>query len=140
MNTVPSPPNDSSESGEAEATTSTPSARMSHLRIYNDSLPRSVQPETPQNLPEARHQSRIGGFYTVPARRNSPLDIPIPSTSRRQRHRSRLNPSPAGLQTPGFLGLYGGIENSDEVVLFEQAERDLDLLASRLEHSSSFSL
>ncbi|OIW27992.1 hypothetical protein CONLIGDRAFT_458372 [Coniochaeta ligniaria NRRL 30616] len=139
MNIVPSTPNGSSESGEAEATTSSPSARLSRLQIYNDSLPRSVQPETPQNLPEARHQSRLRGSYTVPARRDSPLDIPTPTTSRRWHHHSRLNPCPAGLQTPGFQGLYGGIENSDEMTLFEQAERDLELRASGLEHRSSFS-
>lgn len=130
--------NGSSERVEAEASTSSPSVRMGRLQIYNDSLPPSVQPETPQNLPEARHQSRLRGSYTVPARRDSPLGIPTPTTSRRWQARSGLDPTLAGLQTPGFLGLYGGIENSDEVQLFEQAERELEARLSRMQHSSSF--
>lgn len=136
---VPSTPNSPSDIGEAEATTSYAAARLSRIQIYNDSLPRSGQPETPQNLPEARHQSRLRGSYTVPARHGTHQDIATPTTSRRRRQHSRLNPTPAGLQTPGFLGLYGGIENSDEVTLFEEAERDFELRASRAEHGSSFS-
>ncbi|KAI1753137.1 hypothetical protein F4782DRAFT_99061 [Xylaria castorea] len=38
------------------------------FRVYDDSLPASFQPQTPLNLPEARHQSRLNGFHTAPAR------------------------------------------------------------------------
>ncbi|KAK3387450.1 hypothetical protein B0H63DRAFT_470036 [Podospora didyma] len=93
------------------------------FRIYNDSLPASSQPQTPQNLPEARHQSRLSGSYTVPARRLSGHSIATPTTGRvRRRLIGGRNLSPPGLQTPGFRGLYGGIENTDDSVLFEQAE------------------
>lgn len=123
-NGIPSMPSASSDNGQAEASYSSPTRRMARLQIYNDSLPPWAQPETPQNLPEARHQSYLRGSYTVPARRGSPFDIPTPTTtSRRRQTGSGLNPSPAGLQTPGFLGLYGGIENTDDVQLFEQAQR-----------------
>ncbi|KAI1178240.1 hypothetical protein F4777DRAFT_576297 [Nemania sp. FL0916] len=43
-------------------------ADRSSYRIYDDSLPASLQPQTPLNLREARHRSRLYGFYTVPAR------------------------------------------------------------------------
>jgi hypothetical protein len=98
------------------------------FHIYNDSLPASSQPQTPQNLPEARHQSRLRGSYTVPARRISLLPIRTPMTGRVRRGAGRRrNPSPPGLVEPGFRGLYGGIENTDDSVLFEQAMRDLEL-------------
>lgn len=38
-----------------------------------------------------------------------------------------------GLQTPGFKGLYGGVENTDDAALFEQVEEDLQAEASRPE-------
>ncbi|KAH8167329.1 hypothetical protein CIB48_g891 [Xylaria polymorpha] len=38
------------------------------FRVYDDSLPASLQPQTPLNLPEARHRSRLYGFHTAPAR------------------------------------------------------------------------
>ena len=138
--TVPRTPNRPTRSGDTDTTALSPSVRLSRLQIFNDSMPRSAQPETPQNLPEARHQSRLYGSYTVPARQESPLDIPGPATSRRWRTQPRQDQSPAGLQTPGFLGLYGGIENSDEVALYEEAERDHGNRSSRLEHGSSFGL
>ncbi|KAK3683873.1 hypothetical protein B0T22DRAFT_264273 [Podospora appendiculata] len=101
------------------------------FRIYNDYLPAFSQPQTPQNLPEARHQSRLHGSYTVPARRTSPHPFRTPTTSQaRHGARRRRNVSPAGLQTPGFRGLYGGIENTDDSALFEQASRDLDFGSS----------
>ncbi|KAB5585428.1 hypothetical protein GE09DRAFT_1048554 [Coniochaeta sp. 2T2.1] len=115
-------------------------ARMSPFQIYNDSLPASVQPETPQNLPEARHRSRLHGAYTAPARRESPLELSTPTTSRGWRQEARQNPTPAELQTPGFLGLYGGIENTDEVALFEEAESAVEARASRMGDSLSFDL
>src|SRR4051812_37712397 len=36
------------------------------FRIYDDSLPASSQPQTPQNLPESRHRSRLLGAHTAP--------------------------------------------------------------------------
>lgn len=96
----------------------TPVPRTPRLRIYHDSLsPRAAasQPATPQQLPEARHQSRLLGSYTAPARRSRHTVLTrTPATGRRRR-----NPSPAGLRQPaGFVGLYGGTENGDEETLF----------------------
>lgn len=84
------------------------------VRVYSDLLPASSQPQTPQNLPEARHQSRLQGSYTAPPRRASPQ--PMTPTSSRARGASvrRRGVSPPGLQTPGFKGLYGGAENMDD--------------------------
>ncbi|KAI0973152.1 hypothetical protein F4678DRAFT_460007 [Xylaria arbuscula] len=109
--------------------TSQPSRGMSgstsvdtpRLRIYDDSVPASLQPQTPLNLPEARHQSRLYRFYTVPAR---------PVGMRRSAQRSTASRfirhdghSPSGLTTPGFQGLYGGVENSDDTELHHEAPR-----------------
>jgi len=97
------------------------------FRVYDDSLPASSQPQTPQNLPEARHRSRLHGSYTVPARHSASYPARTPTTIQpRYRSRRLRNLSPPGLQTPGFMGLYGGIENSDESVLFEQASREIE--------------
>ncbi|KAI1639430.1 hypothetical protein F4809DRAFT_142893 [Biscogniauxia mediterranea] len=90
------------------------------LRIYNDSLPASSQPQTPQNLSEARHRSRLHGAYTAPLPRVARRLAYCSSTSR-GRQDSGHNPS--GLDTPGFRGLYGGIENSEDSTLFEEASR-----------------
>jgi hypothetical protein len=99
----------------------TPTPGSSRLRIYNDSLPAFSQPQTPQNLPEFRHQSRLQGAFTAPVRTSSP---PIARTSSHSVHRSRRrSPNPVGVQTPGFEGLYGGHENGDDSVLFETAIR-----------------
>jgi len=88
------------------------------FQIYNDSLPASIQPRTPNNLPEARHQSRIQGAYTVPTRQSSVHSTTTPTAG--QIRRSRRNMSPVGLREPGFTGLYGGIENTDDSGLFER--------------------
>jgi len=105
----------------------------SRFRIYNDSLPASSQPQTPQNLPEARHQSRLRGSYTVPARHTS-YPIRTPTTGRLRRHLEGRNPSPPGLREPGFMGLYGGVENTDDSILFARAsgavETDDELIQS----------
>ncbi|KAK4173601.1 hypothetical protein QBC36DRAFT_389594 [Triangularia setosa] len=94
------------------------------FEIYDDSLPPSAQPQTPQNLPEAQHQSRLRGSYTVPTRRGtSPGLEPRSWFRRRRRERDGGIPSPPGLQTPGMRGLYGGLENTDDMTLFEQAIR-----------------
>ena len=91
------------------------------LRVYNDLLPASSQPQTPQNLPEARHQSRLRGSYTAPARATSPQPTWTPTPARSQRRFGRRRePSPLGLQMPGFKGLYGGVENADDTALVEE--------------------
>ncbi|KAI1353250.1 hypothetical protein F5Y01DRAFT_64010 [Xylaria sp. FL0043] len=102
-------------------------AEIPRLRVYDDSVPASLQPQTPMNLPEARHQSRLYRFYTVPAR---------PVGMRRSVQRSTASPfgreddhSPSGLTTPGFQGLYGGTENSSDTGL----QRD----SSQLYHEGS---
>ncbi|KAK3944484.1 hypothetical protein QBC46DRAFT_404388 [Diplogelasinospora grovesii] len=108
------------------------------FRIYDDSLPPSSQPQTPQNLPEARHQSRLLGSYTVPARQASPHPVRTPTTGRsRRRVGWRRDLSPPGLQTPGFMGLYGGTENSDESVLFEIASLRFETRIPRLRNAGA---
>ncbi|KAH8892513.1 hypothetical protein GQ53DRAFT_764305 [Thozetella sp. PMI_491] len=92
-----------------------------NFQVYDDDLSASLQPQTPQNLPEARHRSRLNGAYTAATGQASPLPAQTRTTSRR-RHPRRGSPSPRGLQTPGFAGLYGGGENTDDAVLFERAE------------------
>ncbi|KAK8130089.1 hypothetical protein PG999_002469 [Apiospora kogelbergensis] len=79
------------------------------VRVYNDSLPASVQPQTPRNLPEARHQSRLLAPNTAPVPRVGP------------RHHGTHSPS--GRTTPGFRGLFGGTENSDGAVGFSNDHR-----------------
>ncbi|KAK3489826.1 hypothetical protein B0T13DRAFT_491169 [Neurospora crassa] len=104
----------------------TPARTPAMFRVYNDSLPASSQPRTPQNLPEARHQSRLvgQGSFTVPAgwRTSFSLEQRTPTTSqalRRMRHGGRREPSPQGLRTPGMVGLYGGTENhTDDGLVF----------------------
>lgn len=97
------------------------------LRVYNDLLPGSSQPQTPHNLPEARHQSRLRGSYTAPARDTSTEPTWTPTTTRSQRGLGRRRElSPLGLQTPGFKGLYGGTENVDDAALAERmAEEEM---------------
>ncbi|KAL2195666.1 hypothetical protein P885DRAFT_70290 [Corynascus similis CBS 632.67] len=108
------------------------------LRVYNDSLPASYQPQTPQQLPEARHQSRLHGSYTAPARRTSPEPVQTRTTRPRRVLGHRRMPSPLGLQSPGFRGLYGGTENRDDAELAEQmAEDDSRSWASTFRPSSS---
>ncbi|KAK4458687.1 hypothetical protein QBC42DRAFT_185338, partial [Cladorrhinum samala] len=92
------------------------------FQIYDDTLPASSQPQTPQNLPEARHQSQIRGSYTAPAPRTAPSLFQTPTTTGRYRRmRASRDASPPGLQTPGMIGLYGGLENTDDSTLFHQA-------------------
>ncbi|KAH8203277.1 hypothetical protein TruAng_002575 [Truncatella angustata] len=87
------------------------------LRIYNDSLPPAGQPSTPQHLPEARHQSRLQGTYTAPVTRYSHQRIHNSGTVQDQHNRAH---SPIGLDTPGFRGLYGGVENADDLTLYQE--------------------
>ncbi|KAI1820886.1 hypothetical protein F4861DRAFT_33385 [Xylaria intraflava] len=95
----------------------------SRFTVYDDSLPASLQPQTPQNLPEARHRSRISGFYTVsprstvigrPAQRNDTASLSRPQGERDGR--------PTSLTSPGFQGLYAGTENLDDVMLHDTSQ------------------
>ncbi|KAI1654200.1 hypothetical protein F4813DRAFT_392945 [Daldinia decipiens] len=86
--------------------------------IYNDSLPASSQPQTPLNLPETRHQSRLHGAYTAP----------VPRVASRPAYRYNTvrgmgdtTSSLSGLETPGFRGLYSGRENTEDSTLFYEA-------------------
>ncbi|KAI8630847.1 hypothetical protein F5Y19DRAFT_483488 [Xylariaceae sp. FL1651] len=91
------------------------------IRVYNDFLPASSQPQTPFNLPEARHQSRLYGTYTAPIQHAAMRRSAQRSTG------SHIRPeddhSPLGMTTPGYQGLYGGLENSDDTRLYHQASR-----------------
>ncbi|KAK8039083.1 hypothetical protein PG993_007494 [Apiospora rasikravindrae] len=82
------------------------------VRVYNDSLPASLQPQTPRNLPEARHQSRLHVLHTAPVRR-------VASRTAHHSHRHYGGTrSPSGMEAPGFRGLFGGTENSDDSARF----------------------
>lgn len=124
----PTTPRASARSAPPESTSASPNSRRVSLRVYDDSLPRWRQPETPSNLPESRHQSRLSGAYTAPARRNPGQNLVTPVTSRRWRPNIRRSPSPVGLQNPGMLGLYGGLENTHDDILYERVQRDLNEL------------
>lgn len=95
----------------------------SRLHVYNDSVPASAQPITPRHLPEARHQSQLLGSYTAPVLR---------SRQDATYHRSIVGNAgaqgrnPIGLEIPGFRGLYGGAENSDDSALYLEAARNFD--------------
>ncbi|KAI0107064.1 hypothetical protein GGR51DRAFT_559750 [Nemania sp. FL0031] len=91
---------------------SSSTARGSHsLRVYDDSLPASWQPQTPRNLPEARHRGRLYGFHTAPARpivTRRPIQRFTVSQSRLQNDHNPSIPT-----TPIFQGPHNGEENSD---------------------------
>ncbi|KAK4239195.1 hypothetical protein C8A03DRAFT_14410 [Achaetomium macrosporum] len=95
------------------------------FRVYNDFLPASSQPQTPQNLPEARHQSRLLASFTAPAPRTSPHPTWTPTTSRSRRGFGRRREiSPLGSRTPGSMGLYSGTENMDDGALIEETAEE----------------
>lgn len=109
-------------SGQRESRTAS-----ANYRVYDDSLPRHTQPQTPAQLPEARHQSRFHPSLTAPAARAVSRINPdarlhhYPQPTRRQlsfatpsRRTSGRTNSPTGLHGRGFEGLYGGRENGDE--------------------------
>ncbi|KAI1201519.1 hypothetical protein F5X97DRAFT_24148 [Nemania serpens] len=104
----------SAQSGRDESGSAV--ANNPDFTVYDDALPSSLQPQTPLNLPEARHRSRLHGFHTVPAR---------PMMTRRPVQRFTASQSrfqddhhgPSILTTPGFQGLYSGGENADETGL-----------------------
>lgn len=91
------------------------------LRVYDDLISPSRQPQTPEQLPEARHQSILPESYTAPVGRFRVLQAASRTPSTLQRVRHRREPSPTGMRTPGFEGLYGGRENGDDVALFDEA-------------------
>lgn len=118
----PSTPSTSTGSPRAQSLRSRYPRTPGRLAVYNDALPPHTQPQTPVHLPESRHQSRYHPAYTAPIPRVAdafrigtrdvvprPFRAQVPTTPSR---RSRV--SPAGLQRPGFRGLYGGIENGDD--------------------------
>ncbi|KAI0884512.1 uncharacterized protein GGS22DRAFT_200308 [Annulohypoxylon maeteangense] len=93
------------------------------FRIYNDALPASSQPQTPHNLPEARHRSRLYGSYTAPHHCLASVSSHRSSVDRAM---GDTTGSPSGLETPGFQGLYGGRENGEDSTLFHEASRYRD--------------
>ncbi|EAQ86995.1 predicted protein [Chaetomium globosum CBS 148.51] len=96
------------------------------LRIYNDFLPVSSQPQTPQNLPRARRQNRLQGSYTAPARRISPQPDLATATIRPRRTRQRRRePSPLGLRTSRLPGSDADTENMDDAALLEGVAGDM---------------
>ena len=99
--------------GDILAATMEPRMRTPLLPVYNDSLPGTVQPQTPRHLPESRHQSRFLGAYTAPTE-SLARNMPEVTPTRPRGRQVRRNGSPVGLRLPGFLGLYGGSENADE--------------------------
>ncbi|KAK0741063.1 hypothetical protein B0T18DRAFT_393752 [Schizothecium vesticola] len=106
-------------------------ATPSRLRVYNDSLPAATQPRTPHHLPEARHQSRLNGAFTVPIRRAHPVSTPLGDTpavarQRRQQERERTAVSPPWLRRDRYGGLQGGIENADASIMYERSSGDTD--------------
>ncbi|KAL2174373.1 uncharacterized protein P884DRAFT_249833 [Thermothelomyces heterothallicus CBS 202.75] len=93
------------------------------LRVYNDSLTVSSQPQTPL---EARHQSQLQAHYTAPVRRTPPHMLWARTTTWSRRHFGRRRePSPLGLQSPGFRGLYGSVENRDDAELGQEMAEDM---------------
>ncbi|KAI9056088.1 hypothetical protein LZ554_001017 [Drepanopeziza brunnea f. sp. 'monogermtubi'] len=122
----PTPRQDRSREVSGELGPMTPSRTY---QIYNDALSPDVQPQTPANLPESRHQSRYHPSYTAPviraaARRGAPINNSdgegMAGIYRRRQvpfytpMRGGRPPSPIGLTQGGFQGLYGGRENGDD--------------------------
>lgn len=106
-------------------------ATPSRLRVYNDSLPAATQPRTPHHLPEARHQSRLNGVFTVPIRRAHPAPTPLSDTpavarQRRQQGREGRAVSPPWLRRDRYGGLQGGIENADASIMYERSSGEAD--------------
>ncbi|OBT91867.1 hypothetical protein VE01_10115 [Pseudogymnoascus verrucosus] len=101
------------------------------LQVYDERVPASLQPQTPDQLPEARHFSPYHFSYTAPAGRRH-ASAQQPRWQPPQRRWRRRSGSPPGLETPGFAGLYGGQENTDDEVMFERAAQRLFL-----QHGSS---
>ncbi|EKD14650.1 hypothetical protein MBM_07371 [Drepanopeziza brunnea f. sp. 'multigermtubi' MB_m1] len=122
----PTPRHERSREVSGELGPMTPSRTY---QIYNDALSPDIQPQTPANLPESRHQSRYHPSYTAPvtravARRGAPINNSdgegMAGIYRRRQvpfytpMRGGRPPSPIGLTQGGFQGLYGGRENGDD--------------------------
>lgn len=90
----------------SEEVTATISQR---LAIYNDHIPASSQPQTPEHVPEARHQSRYHPSYTAPVRRNLYWRYRRADTM----DEGRVAEADRSARSPGFDGLYGGQENDE---------------------------
>lgn len=105
--------------------TALPNTPYRRLRVYDDRVPASLQPQTPQHLPEARHQSRYHSSFTAPV--GQPYASPHQLRAGFRRGRGTRSESPLGLDTPGFTGLYGGQENTDDDVMFERVAQRLFL-------------
>jgi hypothetical protein len=102
----------------AEELNVTPPRR--NLSVYSDALPVNGQPQTPRQLPEARHQSRFNGAYTAPVRgRRMEPDIDDATVTVRRRRAGR-NTSLVGL-SPQLHGLHRGSQNTDDVVVYRDA-------------------
>lgn len=99
----------------------------SSFMVYDDELSPATQPQTPAELPEARHQSRYHPSFTAPVRRGPfrrrAIDtgedgMNSPTASRRTHITTSIRGgrslSPSGMIQEGFRGLYGGRENGDE--------------------------
>ncbi|PNY25491.1 Uncharacterized protein TCAP_04571 [Tolypocladium capitatum] len=105
------------------------------LSVYDDPLPETSQPPSADYLPDSRHQSRVDGTAAVPTDRLARPQVRVPAPEQSQQTRtpvrrlmsSRRGDSPIGLTTPGFQGLYGGIENTDEGALYYWREPDSTL-------------
>lgn len=104
------------------------------LQVYDDSLPPASQPQTPAQLPESRHRSRLHPSFTAPiTRRTGPFNTAPRSRTRtsfvsRMRRTGGQTDSQMGMggeQGEGFRGLYGGLENADDDTLFDNAARRL---------------
>ncbi|KAI0403034.1 hypothetical protein F4802DRAFT_329523 [Xylaria palmicola] len=71
------------------------------FRVYDDSVPASLQPQTPLSLPGARRGSRIYGSNTVPVRRRGTrrrIQDPITNQSPFQDTHGPSVPTPSGTQ------------------------------------------
>ncbi|OBT73359.1 hypothetical protein VF21_07701 [Pseudogymnoascus sp. 05NY08] len=96
------------------------------LQVYDERVTASLQPQTPEQLPEARHFSHYSFSYTAPPGRRH-ASAQQPRWQPPHRRWTRRSGSPPGLDTPGFAGLYGGQENTDDEVMFERAAQRLFL-------------
>lgn len=100
-----------------------PTTPRRSVRVYDDLVSPTRQPQTPEQLPGSQHQSRLLGSYTAPVSRLRSSQVLGRSAATARRLRHRRAPSPVGMRTPGFEGLYGGHENEDDATLFEEASR-----------------
>ncbi|KAM0413551.1 hypothetical protein ACHAPD_008653 [Fusarium lateritium] len=96
----------------AEELNVTPPRR--NLSVYSDALPVNGQPQTPRQLPEARHQSRFNGAYTAPVRgRRIVADMgDAPVTVRRRR--AGRDTGLVGLG-PELHGIHEDRQNTDDI-------------------------